>query len=271
VAWSRIKSQVTLTAVAGLTFSCLLNAQDATPGVPQSTPPVSQPAAQVDRPISPGRIVPNILEDQTKIWTFPARLNKKRNWIPTALILGTTAALIATDPYSGPHFQHTSTFSGFNSVFSGTATTAGILAAPAALYVGGLASKDSKMTGTALLAAESLADSEILAYVLKVSFKRVRPHTLSSGDNYWDTWFESPGPFLNGTGGMPSGHTIAAFSVATIVARRYGNHRWVPFVSYGLAALVGLSRATLSEHFLADVFVGGALGYSVSRFAVLQQ
>jgi hypothetical protein len=58
-------------------------------------------------------------------------------WIPTALILGTTAALIATDPYSAPHFQHTATFSGFNNVFSGTATTAGILIAPAALYVGG--------------------------------------------------------------------------------------------------------------------------------------
>src|ERR1700749_5240174 len=118
------------------------------------------------------------------------------------------------------------------------------------------------MKGTALLAGEALADSEVLAYVLKVSFKRVRPHTLSSGDNYWDTWFESPGSFLSGSGGMPSGHTIGAFSVATIVARRYGNHRWVPFVSYGLAALRGFVRATLSEHFLADIFVGGALGYS---------
>ena len=35
------------------------------------------------------------------------------------------------------------------------------------------------MTGTALLAGEALADSEILSYVLKVSFKRARPHTLS--------------------------------------------------------------------------------------------
>ena len=70
---------------------------------------------------------------------------------------------------------------------------------------------------------------------------------------------------------MPSGHAIAAFSVATIVARRYGNHKWVPYASYGVAALVGFSRLTLSAHFVSDVFVGGALGYSVSRFAVLQQ
>jgi membrane-associated phospholipid phosphatase len=267
-----LKVPAVLPVAAGLAFSCVLSAQQTTPdpGLPAPAPPSSQSASQVDRPVSLGRLVPNILDDQTKIWTFPARLDKKRNWIPTALILGTTAALIATDPYSGPHFQHISTFSGFNSVFSGTATTAGIVATPVALYVGGLASKDSKMTGTALLAGEALADSEILDYVLKVSFNRVRPHTLSPGDNYWDTWFEA-GPVLSGKGGMPSGHTIAAFSVATIVARRYGNHRWVPYVSYGLAAVVALSRVTLSEHFLADVFAGGALGYSVSRFAVLRQ
>jgi len=36
-------------------------------------------------------------------------------------------------------------------------------------------------------------------------------------------------------------------------------------------ALVGGSRLSLSAHFLSDVFVGGALGYSISRFTVLRQ
>jgi membrane-associated phospholipid phosphatase len=64
---------------------------------------------------------------------------------------------------------------------------------------------------------------------------------------------------------------MAAFSVATIVARQYGNHRWVPYVAYGLAAVVGFSRLPLNVHFLSDVFMGGALGYSISRFTVLRQ
>ena len=64
---------------------------------------------------------------------------------------------------------------------------------------------------------------------------------------------------------------IEAFAVATIVARRYGNHRWIPYVAYGAAALVGFSRLSLSAHFLSDVFMGGALGYSISRFTVLRQ
>jgi len=122
-----------------------------------------------------------------------------------------------------------------------------------------------------LLTGEAVADTEILAFVLKDAFKRVRPASVPAGANYSDTWFESRGSPLSGNDGMPSGHAIAAFSVATIVARRYGNHRWVPYVSYGMAALVGFSRLTLSAHFVSDVFVGGALGYSVSRFAVLQQ
>lgn len=74
-----------------------------------------------------------------------------------------------------------------------------------------------------------------------------------------------------GHGGFPSGHTIAAFSVATVIARRYGKtHRWVPYLAYGLAATIGFSRVTTLAHFPSDVFLGAALDYSVSRFAVLR-
>ena len=89
--------------------------------------------------------------------------------------------------------------------------------------------------------------------------------------NFSDNWFDSGGSIFRGSGSFPSGHTIAAFSIATVIARRYGNHRWVPCAAYGIAALVGFSRLSLSAHFLSDVFLGGALGYSISRFAVLQQ
>jgi membrane-associated phospholipid phosphatase len=232
----------------------------------QSTP-APQPVPPYQRPVSLGRIIPNIVDDQSKIWLFPAKLNKKRNWIPTAVILGTTAVLIALDSHDAPYFRSTSIFAGFNSVFTGNATAI----VPMSLYATGLITKDSKMKGTALLAGEAVADSEILIFVLKNAFNRARPTSIQPTGNFSDSWFESRGSFINGRGGMPSGHAIAAFSVATIVARRYGNHKWVPYVSYGVAALVSFSRITLSAHFISDVFVGGALGYSVSRFAVLQQ
>jgi membrane-associated phospholipid phosphatase len=127
------------------------------------------------------------------------------------------------------------------------------------------------MQRTALLAGEAVADAEILTTVLKDATGRVRPAAIPAKGNFSDSWFESSGSRLRGAGSFPSGHTIAAFSIATVIARRYGNHRWVPYTAYGMAALVGFSRLSLSAHFLSDVFMGGALGYSISRFTVLRQ
>ncbi len=271
-----MKIAVVLLCCTGLTGAFDLSAQvsapdTGSPAAAASPQPVPQPAPQFQRPVSWGRMVPNILDDQSKIWLFPRELRKKRTWIPVAAILGTTAALIALDPHDAPYFRRTSTFSGFNGVFTGNAMALGTAIAPVSIYAAGLISKDKKMQGTALLAGEAVADSEILTFVLKDAFNRARPASLAPTANFSDTWFESRGSLLRDKGGMPSGHTIAAFSVATVVARRYGNHRWVPYVSYGLATLVAFSRVTASAHFISDVFVGAALGYSVSRFAVLRQ
>ena len=228
-------------------------------------------AADADRPVSWKQLLPNILGDEKQIWLFPLRLGQPRVFIPTAAVIGATAGLVALDPHDTPYFQHTSSFSGFNKVFGGSNTTYGIIAAPVSFYLIGLVRKDSKMEKTALLAGEAIANAEIVTTVFKDVDRRVRPAAIGSGGSYSDTWFDSKGSFLRGRGSFPSGHTIAAFSIATVVARRYPHHRWVPFVAYGLAGVVGFSRVSLSAHFVSDVFMGGALGYSISRFAVLHQ
>jgi membrane-associated phospholipid phosphatase len=191
--------------------------------------------------------------------------------ILTAVVLGTTAGLLAFDPTEAAYFRRTSTFQGFNNTFTGNATVIGTVATPVSLYAIGLLRKDAKMQRTALLAGEAIADAEILTTILKDATTRVRPAAIPAKGNFSDSWFESSGSRLRGAGSFPSGHSIAAFSVATIIARRYGNHRWVPYAAYGLAAVVGFSRLTLSAHFFSDVFVGGALGYSISRYTVLRQ
>jgi membrane-associated phospholipid phosphatase len=216
-------------------------------------------------------LLPNLLSDQRRIWSFPARLIEGQNWLPTNAVLGTTAGLVLLDPTEGGYFRRTSQFNGFNNIFTGNATMAGTILAPLSLYAAGWVRRDSKMQHTALLAGEAVADAEVVTTVLKDATKRVRPEAVPSQGNFSDSWFESKGSILRGGGSFPSGHTIAAVSVATIIARRYGNHRWVPYVSYGAAALVAFSRLTLSAHFLSDVFMGGALGYSISRFTVLRQ
>jgi membrane-associated phospholipid phosphatase len=194
-----------------------------------------------------------------------------QNWIPTAVVLGTIAGLLALDPTEAAYFKHTRAYQGFNNIFTGNATVIGTIVAPVSLYAVGLMRRDSKMQRTALLAGEAVADAEILTTVLKDATKRVRPAGIPSPGNFSDSWFESSGSVLRGNGSFPSGHTIAAFSVATVIARRYGNRRWVPYAAYGMAVLVGFSRLSLSAHFLSDVFMGGALGYSISRSTVLRQ
>jgi membrane-associated phospholipid phosphatase len=237
---------------------------------PQALSPASQPPSVVGRPVSWKLLLPNLISDQERIWSFPTRLVQGHNWIPTAGVLGTTAGLVALDPTEAAYFRRTPTFQRFNNLFTSNATVIGTIATPISLYAAGLIRRDSKMQRTALLAGEAVADAEILTTVLKGATSRVRPAAIPSGGNFADSWFESSGSRLRGSGSFPSGHTIAAFSVATVIARRYGNHRWVPYAAYGMAALVGFSRLSLSAHFVSDVFMGGALGYSISRFTVLR-
>ena len=237
---------------------------------PDSPPANSQPEA--DRAVSWKKLVPNTLSDEKQIWTFPLKVGRGKYWIPTAAIIGVTAGLVALDPVTAPHFRRTSSFEGFNHVFSGNATSIGIIVAPVSLYAAGLIRKDSKMQSTALLAGEAVVNAEILTTVMKDIDRRWRPSAIPPYGDFSDTWFQDNTHNFHSNGSFPSGHTIAAFSVATIIARRYGtHHRWVTYAAYGGAALVGFSRVSLSSHFPSDVFMGAALGYSISRFTVLRQ
>jgi membrane-associated phospholipid phosphatase len=242
----------------------------AEPPQPTSQPPASGNSSTSGRSVSWPQLIPNIAEDQKDIWTFPAHLTHDHYWIPFLGVAAVTAGLVAADPWTEKPFRNTTAFNGFNSAFSSTNTSLGMVAFPASLYLVGLFRKDSYAQNTALLAGEAVVDSEILVTAFKTVGRRVRPREIAPSGNLADTWFESPGGLGLGHGGFPSGHAIAAFAIATVVARRYGKrHRWVPLAAYGLAAAIGFSRVTTLAHFPSDVFLGAALGYSVSRFAVL--
>ena len=241
----------------------------ATAQTPPDPTPDSTDRPLLDRRVSWKLLYHNVLADQKQIWTFPVTLLHGQGWIPAAAVVGTTAGLVFADPSESAYFRRTTTFHGFRNIFTGNATAIGIGAAPASLYAIGLIRKDSKMQHTALLAGEALADIAIVQTALKDVTRRVKPTRYPASG-----WFESQGPptsYIRGNGSFPSGHTMAAFSVATVIARRYRNHRWVPYAAYGLATVVGFSRLTLNVHFLSDVCMGGAIGYSISRFTVLRQ
>lgn len=230
-----------------------------------------QPPADQGRQISWQRLVPNLLSDQKQIWTFPIHIAQRKRLWPALAVVGATAALILTDAQTDPHFRNTTAFHGFNSVFTSNATDIGLIVAPVSLYAAGWMAGNSYARKTALLAGEAVADSEIVTVLAKDIDRRRRPASYAPNTSMADSWFYGQGSWVRGNGSFPSGHTIAAFSVAAVIARRYPNRRWVKYAAYGLAGLVGFSRLTLLAHFPSDVMMGGVLGYSISRYAVLHQ
>ena len=248
--------------------------------VPQDEPPLPQSQAvplsvsahppPEDRAVSWKLLVPNTLNDQKKIWSFPAQVVRGHHWKPALAFVGGTAGLVALDPSEAPYFHNTSSFHGFNQVFSSGHTGIGMAAVPATFYAVALFRHKTYDQNTSLLAGEAVLDSEILAEVMKSTSRRVRPAEAAQGDGFSDTFTDGKGGLFNGQGSFPSGHTIAAFSIATVFATRYARHRWVPWLAYGLAASVAFSRVTLQKHFTSDVFAGAVLGYTISRYVALQ-
>jgi membrane-associated phospholipid phosphatase len=233
------------------------------------TPSETATAPPPGRDVSERLLFPNILHDQKDLWLFPLQLAHGHHWVPTIAVVGVTAGLIALDAHDTPYFRRTTTFQGFNRVFSGNITISAMLAAPAAFYAVGLFDKDPYARKTGLFAGEAVADVTLLEEVMKAATRRLRPGDIPPYGNFSDTFFAQKHWPLSTS--FPSGHAITAFAVSTVIAARYGKqHRWVPWVAYGVAGVIGFSRVTLQAHFPSDVFVGAALGYAVARFDVLR-
>ncbi|MGO9011151.1 MAG: phosphatase PAP2 family protein [Bryobacteraceae bacterium] len=268
-----IREACAFLVLAAVSLPAQLRAQDAPAGEAAGQTAPAAPATAPERDVSWRQLPTNFLSDQKNIWLFPARLRHRSALLPALAVVGTTVALVmAADPIEGRAFRDSRKFLSFNRVVSGNNVSIGMAIVPASMYLVGLIRKDDKPKKTALLAGEAVLDAELVTSVMKDIDRRLRPAVIGLNGNYSDTWFKSGGNFLRGEGSFPSGHTIAAAAIATVVARRYGRqHRWVPYVAYGLTGLVGFSRMTWSAHFVSDVFVGGVLGYSISRFVVLRQ
>jgi membrane-associated phospholipid phosphatase len=213
-----------------------------------------------------------ILRDEKLVFLFPVDLAKGQHLLPTFAIVGTTAGLIEADPPSMRYFGgHSTKWNRFDETFNGAFTGSMEAAVPVSLYVFGLVTHDSYAARTALLAGEAYADSAIPHVVIKIVSRRIRPNAVPPGSDYSHTFFRSTiTPFGKGSS-FPSGHAAGAFSIATVIARRYGDHRWVPWASYGLAALFSFSRIPDRAHYPSDVFLGAALGYAITRFDTLRE
>ncbi len=107
--------------------------------------------------------------------------------------------------------------------------------------------------------AEGAAAASVAVSVVKIAVGRARPYQ-TPGDQ------DVVRPF-SGNSSFPSGHTALAFGIASAIDRET-SARWVPYVVYPLAGLVGWSRLRDGEHWSSDVVAGAALGFWTARKAV---
>ncbi len=235
-----------------LAFSVSISAQT-DPSVAQSqASPTPGPNANLEKDF-----FKNILSDQRLIWTAPFHMQASdAKW--TIPLTGAFAALLASDRHtSGELVENGDDQDRLNASHYiselGAAYTTGTVAA--SFYLFGRATHNAHARETGVLSGEALINGAIVATILKAATQRQRPPTDNSSGEFWD-----------GGSSFPSGHAISAWSVFTVIAKEYGQHRPVLRLGlYGMATAVSVSRFTGRNHFLSDVLIGSAIGYGIGR------
>jgi membrane-associated phospholipid phosphatase len=218
------------------------------------TLPAASPTAASPKPSLEREFFKNILRDQKAIWTAPLRLKREdAKWIvPSGIGF---MALVTTDRISGDEMAEFDRQVKASRIISYAGSAYGIAAVAGTFYIVGRKTNNSRARETGVLSAQAAVNSLIVSTALKGITQRGRPQSGRDRSEFFD-----------GGSSFPSGHSIEAWSVATIIAHEYHERRLVQVAAYGIAAAVSVSRFTGHKHYLSDVLVGSALGYGIGQY-----
>jgi membrane-associated phospholipid phosphatase len=164
-------------------------------------------------------------------------------------------ALFTTDRITGDEINEPEGPRKLSRVLSYPGSIYSVGAAAATFYLVGRKTHSARAKETGILSAEAIVDSELVVQALKGVTQRARPHTGRERSEFFD-----------GGDSFPSGHSIQAWSVATIIADEYHEHRVVQFAAYGIASAVSVARFTGGKHYISDALVGSVLGYGIGKY-----
>ncbi|HVX88626.1 MAG TPA: phosphatase PAP2 family protein [Gemmatimonadales bacterium] len=119
----------------------------------------------------------------------------------------------------------------------------------------GLVLRKPEVARTGGRLATSLVAVTLLGRGLKKAIGRARP---SEADDQYT--FDPFGTY----NAFPSGHTITAFAISTVLADAIDN-KWADVGLYGLAAGTGVSRLVGNHHWLSDVTGAAILGITTAK------
>lgn len=210
--------------------------------------------------------VKSFFQEEKKIWSSPFRIKKNDlNYILPA-IAGLGMIYTIDRPirrefsYLNNHQPSVNTFNKNITYLGDIPVNIGI----SSLFVlNGLIFKNHKSIETGYVSGRAIVHAGIVVFVLKTIAGRERPfYNDNLGSFHFFTRLKEGSSFHS----FPSGHSITAFSMATVIAKEYSDRKWVGITSYGLASLVGLSRIGLDQHWASDIFIGSLLGYAIGNF-----
>ncbi|MGA2297877.1 MAG: phosphatase PAP2 family protein, partial [FCB group bacterium] len=130
------------------------------------------------------------------------------------------------------------------------------------IYLGGLFTGSDVIRITGRQIFESMTLAGIFSLPMKFIFGRARPY------NELGSMTFKPFNLHNNFNSMPSGHTVVAFSVASVLAFKIDT--WWSYPLFGTIALsTGMARLYFDQHWLSDVvmsaFIGTLSGYAVIK------
>lgn len=200
------------------------------------------------------KLAANVWFDQKEIFTSPFRMHRQQAkwWIGFGVV---TAALVATDHRTAHIFENSRGQVTWGNDISKIAAPYTVIPVAAGFYAAGLIFDDPKARATGVLGTEALVDGLIVGQILKTAAGRSRPNARSENAEF----------FTRGAS-FPSGHAIASFALASVVAHEYRHKKWVPVVAYGLAAAVSTARFAAQQHYASDIVAGGAIGWFIGTY-----
>jgi len=199
-----------------------------------------QPAAKAsvgDGRRTLGRLIPNLGRSAVSVFS-------RESFFP--LVMGGAASSVAGVFDDDLHTSIADPGEGASKAVS-TAFGAASTAAVAAVFIGGRFAHGGRFRAASYDMLVAAATNGAFTLALKQAVQRERPNGANSLS-------------------FPSGHSSNAFAMAAVLQGHYGKKVAIP--AYALAAVVGLSRLRLDQHWLSDVFAGATLGYITGKATV---
>jgi membrane-associated phospholipid phosphatase len=122
-------------------------------------------------------------------------------------------------------------------------------------YIVGRFTRNERLRETGRIGTEALVHSFLITHAIKAITGRRRPE---DGNGR--------GSFFQGRVSFPSGHGMMTWSLASVIAHEYRDHKWIVVGAYASALAVNAGRTMARKHFLSDSLVGSTVGYLLGQY-----